>query len=868
MTQLADDTKPLLPYPVLTTKLHIPRTIADTLARPRLISRLRQARNAALIYISAPAGFGKSTLLAELAGTLDARPGWVSLDQGDNDLTMFWLYMIAAIDTISPGFMARTNAVLTLLEPSKPEPGIAMLLNELQRLEGPIVLFLDDFHVVTDSNVVSSFSYFIEHLPRHVQLVLAGRTEPPFPAAKLHSRDMMVRLDARDLRFTETEGADFYRHCMKLELSAQDAEELVKRTEGWVTAMKLAAMSVRDSHDPAALIRNFSGDYHVLEQYLLEEVFHGMDERLQFFIMECSVLQRMNAALCKAVTGCRDSQSMLDDLERMQLFVIPLDERKIWYRFHHLFSEFAFRRLQRADPERLPALYAAAGAWCEDEGLHEEALDYYLSGKHYNRAVRLLEEMTATMIRMNWTSLYMRLSEVPESLLLQSPSLYFSKALTLLFGDRKYSLVERMLLRAEERFEASGGEWTEEEKNDFLGSLYFVRAFYASQALDDMNLVIHNMKQSRLYKPTGTKLVFAQSVVRAKHSIVKEHASSHEGYPSMDIVIPFLNQLIETVEALGLAGSALVSVSEHMYELNELEASESYARRAIESTDFNNPLASEALVPAWLLLSRIRKAQGLRSEAEDMLREAKTSVIRLGIPSALIYCDAELARLALDAGDLEPAEAWIGLYRISAADSFTAQQLYEYQFLARILLAQDRLAEARELAERLLAVAVQAGRNYHRDEIHVLQSLILSKMGETEAALNIVKRTLHITGTDFVRLYVDEGRPMAEMLAMLNESLSLPRDAESPPATNIRRLLACLGNAGGKEDSPSPFALLLTKKEQEVFRLIVQGLTNKEIAEKLGIGYGTVRSHINRIYGKLQVESRDEAIRKGYGMGL
>jgi LuxR family maltose regulon positive regulatory protein len=859
--------------PILATKLHIPHSLTDTLPRPRLLCILEEGLLRKLTFISAPSGYGKSTLVADWVQQRKHHTGWVTLDQSDNDLIRFWQYVIASVNSIFPGFEEKVLSCLNLLQSSNFQSGINLLLNELHLLGQPLVIVLDDFHFISGKILSTSFAYFIKHLPNHVHLYVISREKPPFPTARLQSQQQMRLLDTKELRFNEHEGSDFYLQCMKLDLGTDAISELVRRTEGWVTGMKLTALSIRHSNQTPPFIRGYEGDFRLLEQYLMEEVFYNQNEDIQKFLMESSILKRMNADLCNVVTDRDNSQEILEFLGQSQLFLIPLDEQKGWFRFHHLFSEFLQNTLKSSKADEVPPLLLKAGKWCETQNLPEEALEYFLEGKHYPSALALLEKITTKMVKMNWASFKLCLSKIPQHFLIERPNLYFSYVLTLIFGDWHYTLAEKMLKEAEVLFEVVAKEWSEDEKNDYLGSLYFVKAFYASEVLVDMELVVQNMKLSRQYKPTGTKLVFAQMHALGKPSLRKEHDAVPRGQLSRAIMVPFLQDLIDTVDELGLAASAKVSLAEHLYEWNEVDQAESTVRAVIESTDFNNPLASEALVPAWLLFSRIKKTQGLSDEAEKILLLAKKNSIHLGIPNALIYIDAELALLAMNKGNIIPAEEWVNVYRLSLHSEGSVNQLSEYKFLLRILMAKGEDKEAISLSEKLRTTALMNKRFYHWVDISILQALLLQKIGETERALQLLQQLLFRTEPEeFIRTYVDEGEPMFQLLSLLIQSWSVLQTKESPSLSYVRSLIACYNYlvdiAPELSSAPQPLNLILTKQEKTVLALIIDGLSNKEIATKLSVGLGTVKTHINHIYSKLQVNNRMKAIQRAKELGF
>ncbi len=760
----------------------------------------------------------------------------------------------------------------SMLAPDLFEPGIAYLLNALQQLDQPLALVVDDFHFITEPSVVSAFSYFIEYLPAHVHVFVASRTEPPFPTARLLSRQLMLRLDAQDLRFDAEEAGQFYTQCMGLDVRPEVTDELVRRSEGWITALKLAALSLRSGDDPEAFLRRFSGNFQLMDQYLLEEVLMLQPPSVQQFLLMCSILKRMNASLCEAVTGNTDSQRILETLEHSQLFMIPLDEQRGWYRFHHLFAEFLQTRLKRTNPQSILSLHLSAGMWCQEQGFHTEALDYFLAEKQYKQAVSLLKDMTTRMFQLDWPSLRSRLADIPTPYLMEHPPVYFSYMLSLLFSSKQYAFVGKMLQEAEAEMAELFKGWTEADQHDFLGSLYFVKAFYATEALQDIQLTVTYMKQSRQYKPTGTKLVFAQQNSLVVPSLARDHEAPPSGQLSRDHLFPFLKNLTEMVEDLGLAGSARTSLAEWLYEWNDLDDAWTYAKKTIDTIDPSNPQVSEHFVPSWLTLYRVRKAQGKRQEAESLLHKARASAIELGISAALVYFDAELACLALADDRTKPAENWLHTYRLAAEDELSVQQLYKGQVTVRMLTALQQYAGAWALAEKLLAVARMSIHTYYAVGIEVLQVLLLHKTGETAAALKKLNQILLISEPEqFVRTYVDEGKPMVELLSLLAQSLERQSVKDAPSLAYVQQLLDSFAEGERQEGFPSlsaPANTDLTKRELTVLRLLVKGMTNKEIAEHLDISYGTVKTHILNIYGKLQINSRAMAVRKGIEMGL
>lgn len=370
----------------LTTKLLMPTCRQRTMERTRLSEKLNEGLSCKLTLLCSPAGYGKTTLVSDWARLSGFAACWVSIDPGDDHPVRFWRYFAAAIDTLQPGLSRKIESILEAPHDGM-ESVVVALINETERASEPLIVVLDDFHVIQNEAVLRSLGYFIHYMPPHVHLFLTSRTEPGIPLSRLESQGNLIRVNAADLRFDESEGAYFFRECMNLPLSEHESALLVQRTEGWIAMMKLAALSAARYEGASALATLSSGNCRKLDLYMFEEIFSSMSGPMRDFVMKCSVLKRMNGSLCEAVTGRADSGAMLEKLNAAQLFVVPLDEDREWYRFHHLFSGFLLRMLHQEESLAIGRLYEKAGAWCESRGFGEEAIGYYLSGTRHEPPV-------------------------------------------------------------------------------------------------------------------------------------------------------------------------------------------------------------------------------------------------------------------------------------------------------------------------------------------------------------------------------------------------------------------------------------------------------------------------------------------------
>ncbi len=423
--------------PLLETKLRVPRLRRALVARPRLSERLSRGAESALTLVSAPAGFGKTTLLTEWLADAPAdgrSAAWLSLDQRDNDPAMFWTYLIAALQTAAPG--VGTGALVQLQSPPAPiEAVLATLLNDLGALSGSVVLVLDDFHVIDAREIHEGMAFMLEHLPPQFHLVIAGRADPALPLSRLRGRGELVEIRAADLRFTPDEAATYLNEVMGLVLRAEDVAALEGRTEGWIAALQLAALSLQGRDDAAGFIAGFAGDDRYIVDYLVEEVLQRQPENVRSFLLNTSILSRLSGSLCDAVTGQDGGKAMLEALDRGNLFLVQLDDRRQWYRYQHLFGDVLRARLHDEQPDRVHELHARASDWCERNGDRSEAIRHALAGEDFERAADLVELAIPAMRRSRQEATLRRwIEELPGELIRVRPVLSVGYAGTLILA--------------------------------------------------------------------------------------------------------------------------------------------------------------------------------------------------------------------------------------------------------------------------------------------------------------------------------------------------------------------------------------------------------------------------------------------------
>jgi LuxR family maltose regulon positive regulatory protein len=940
---MLETTLPLdLTYPavptglLLTTKLYVPRLRASRVWRPRLVARLRQDLDQRkLTLISAPTGFGKTTLLSEWLFQKDegermkdesflhpsslilhpSKVAWLSLDKDDNDLVRFLTYVIAALQTVHP---ALGETTLAMLHPAQSFPLEAMLiplLNDLVALPEESVLVLDDYHVIEIENIHQAVTFLLDHLPPHLHLMILSRTTPPLPLGHLRARGQLLELHAADLRFTPAEAAEFLNQVMGLNLSKADIELLETRTEGWIAGLQLAALSMqgRDAQDIPGFLASFSGSHPYILDYLAEEVLQRQPEPIQAFLLQTSILDRLCGPLCDAILSdfrlpilnfgleakntfenrkskIENSQRVLEYLEQSNLFIVPLDDERHWYRYHHLFAELLRNFLQKkVGTSGVTGLHRRAAAWFEQQGLVAEAMSHALAAADVERAARLVEQHAQTLFsRSEMTTLLSWLDALPAELIRSQPQL---------------SLFQAWALALTGQFEAAETALPESERQP--GEVAAIRATVAylrrnmpraialyGQALETLpeeNSFLRGAVALSLgiaYSWTGQVTQAGQALSQAS-AISRASGNLHVALTAMwnlaqlqieqghlRRAVELCRQALELAETdrqgdQGLppaAGGAYVSLGALLYEQNDLEGAAAQLEAGIKLGEQGADLAILAL--GYLALARIKRAQADPKGALELANQAEQLARRYNSPYWTAQAAAYQARLWLAEGQLEGVVRWAQEYQLSAANEVNYLYEAEYLTLARLLLAQGKWAEAVALLERLRQAAGAGQRLGRVLEVLILEALAYQAQSAPGQALVCLQQALTLAEPEgYVRLFLDEGQPIIMLFAAAGDDLPAPHQAY------VDSLLAAHRREQEKILHPSSLRLQpliepLSERELEILSLIAAGMSNGEIAEKLVVTVGTVKWHLNNIYGKLGVRSRTQAAAKVRELGL
>ncbi len=897
---------------LLAPKLYIPPPRAHCVRRTRLIARLDDSLSRRLTLISAPAGFGKTTLVADWIAHADIHAVWVSVDEDDNDLARFFAYVIAALQKIEPRI---GKAALPLIQsqpgqPSTVQAALTLLLNDLAPLPTPSALILDDYHLIHFQPIHNALSFLLEHLPPQMHLLVLTRADPPLSLARLRVRDQLVELRAAELRFTQEETANFLNDVMHLDVTADQIAALDARTEGWIAGLQLAALSMRDRKDLDGFIASFAGSHRLVLHYLIEEVLQRQPEPVQRFLLETSVLDRMTAPLCNALTQRTDASAMLEHLEQENLFLLPLDDEGSWYRFHHLFADTLRARLEQAHPERVPELHRRASEWFEQQNYAEDAVRHALEGRDYSRATRLIEGLQRVMYAHNavptlarwilslpravlqshlrlamsgvWACLALsqakqaaELLEVVETALGFEADILMTDEADSLSPNVRGALVEVMIARCTLAMAPSLLQFREN----------VVRLQRVIPYLTDDAPYLHNppanLRPVALFNlgiahqiggdSSAASDAFAQALMLARernNSFIVLMSITH--LAQLQMVQGQLHRAADTFrEALNassafpspIAGLAHLGLGAVLYERNELERAEDELRQAIELAKVWSNW--ETLLPAHAALARLKVARGDSAGAVAAMNDVVSLAERFpGIPMqpAIAMCRAEISARC---GDTETASRWADASDLYSCDPIPYSREDEALVLARVLIALKREELAQPLLERLLAGAQAGERWYHAIGLLALQAVALNALGQTPAALGVLRRALALAEPEgYVRAFLESGTAMEPMLERLAGESDYARTLRH--ALRQGRPMSSISTGS----SSTMMAEAVSERERQVLGLIADGLSNQEIADRLVISVATVKKHIENAYGKLQVKSRTQAIARAKTLGL
>ncbi len=901
--------------PLLQTKLFTPEWRHGLVSRPRLIERLNQGTKRKLTLVSAPAGFGKTTLLAEwLATTADRSQsvGWVSLDSRDNDPTLFWSYVILALKGVRPGLGERASVLLHARETQPIESVLTALINEISATEEEITLVLDDFHVIDAPQIHGAVAHLLDYLPPRMHLIVASRSDPPFPLARLRGRGESTEIRAADLRFTVREATTFFSEVMGLLLSERDVSALESRTEGWIAGLQLAALSMQGRADVSEFINAFAGDDRYIVDYLVEEVLHRQPEHLRNFLLETSLLDRLSGPLCNAVTGRDDCRSLLEALDRTNLFIVPLDDKRHWYRYHHLFADVLRVRFSDEQPGSSSILHRRAAVWFEANGMLAEAIEHAGAAHEHDMVARLLAANADELIRVGQFASIARWCEaLPPEMVRQRPRLALIHASAAMVTEPNLETGRRLAAWAEEAINKIEANGEFDPSRDTDGTIV---GFEGLSALKG-ELLAQKLISGRNLGPDEMALCARQALELLpprKHEtrviIYQILAGTETAKSNWESARAYYEQGLDEARMSG-DPSAVVCVLTCLGELHvekgKLEDGRRSYEKAIESGSQASITSTGELCRARGLLAEVLLEQGDLAGATNQISLALDLSHLAPLRSPLLQVRSTAAQTSLAAGDrvramehLQWARAFASGSRKQRFASFvssielkiacalgdleTAATVVQERGLSPELKITDGNAEEmlsyglyliacadQTGAARVLGAVLRISRDGGRDRLEIqalaLLALATELLGEHAFALELLGRATMLGEPGrFRRTFTNEGPVLAKLLAALATSV---RGGQGPKASGSPAYLADLmlgaqsePQADDVRSEPGNLIEPLTERELEIVRLIVAGKRNQEIADALFISVATVKRHIANAYAKMGVLHRGEAI--------
>jgi LuxR family maltose regulon positive regulatory protein len=889
---------------LLATKFNFPPPRPNLVPRPRLLERLDAGLYQAngftrkLTLVSAPAGYGKTTLIAEWLNQWNkglrikeevqpststqgrpssltfhtSRVAWLSLDESDNDLARFLAYFIAALKGVDERL--GETALSTFQSPQPPPSEIVLtnLINDIASVSTPFILALDDYHVINSPPIHRQLTFLLDHLPPQIHLVILTREDPLIPITRLRARGQVLEIRQDDLRFTVGETAEFLERVMGLSLSSDEIAKLERCTEGWIAGLQLAALSMQGRQDLSGFVQAFTGSSRFILDYLVDEVFERQSPDVKDFLLQTSILERLSGPLCDAVTGKTASQELLQVLEQSNLFIVPLDQSRLWYRYHHLFTELLRHRLRISHPAFEIELHQRASCWFEAEGLTGEAIQHALAAQDWRRAGALIQSISAYHLKRGEVlTIIGWFQSLPEELLLSDPRLCFEYCWPLLLVGH-YDVATPLL----ERLEQSAINIPA-----FLGEIYAAQA-YLARGVGNHERMIQRSQQALELLPKSSmtsrgivalnlglaywhigQMGDAEKVLTEALEIA--HATGNL-YAALTALIflgrviavrgqlhqaaEYFNRAIQQGENIPINALAYIDLATLYYEWNKLDVSDIYLQKAVALC--RQSQNDEFLVGCLLLCLRLRIAQGDTVGAEEALEQAWELVHAGNIPGPMEKrVDVAQAYLLIYKG--EP----IGEWGQKLTDNVDCHPFYRFLGVTKARILQG--AHARAYLESLSQTAQANEWGYGLVAIRALQA----SLAETQAdALNYLAEALHqAEGSEFIRAFVEVGE---KLIPLLRETVR--RGVFPDYAHRILVVMTGKGEIAGVDISP--LIEPLSERELEVLRLVTAGMSNREIANELVISTGTAKSHIHHLCGKLGVRNRTEAAMKAKELGL
>lgn len=884
--------------PLLLTKLRVPYG-RENIQRKRLIQVLNDGLQKKITLISAPAGFGKTTLLIEWVRQTDLPVAWLSLDRGENDPFQFWVYFYSSIRILYPEIGDHALSILQVGYLNSINDALTFFINEIEKLSSQFVVILDDFHVVDTPTIHEALIFLIDHLPEQIRLILSSRTEPPWHLTRLRTCGELTEIHSENLCFTLDETAAFMKEIMKLDLSIETLRILNENIKGWVTGLQIAALSLQGRDDIPAFLQTFSGCNRFLCDYLLEEVVESLPNDIQLFLYQTSILEQLNADLCNSVTGRTNSQEILEKLEKDNMFIISLDDNRQWYQYHQFFVKSLRFHLNREYSEMTIHLYERAAIWYEDNGYFVDSINSFFAALNYSQVVRLINKIAADMIYQGKIGLLMHwLERFPSEILQKQSTLLIYRAWCLITVDLNLEVAQECLRQAENLLvngenqvalcSKEGLSSTEATLlscvNSFLARLQgnlHSSIDYAQAALrylpeeEFMWRCEASWNLAEIYRYNGevdqwdhalnkaitiswkTERLGAKILVMdnlAELQVVQ--GQLHLAKRTWDQALKYAEGQDETLPIICLIHSGLGNLH---YEWNQLKIAKKHLLTAIELAKYGGMI--ETLLESTILLAQMTYIQDEREAALDMLHNIEPLIQTRTETKHAIRTKAYIAYWEYLEGNRDYFYNWVHNRHLNINDQPQYIREFEYFILSRVMIQENKFGDALKLLKRIQESGHVNGCVISEIQSLVLQAVTLEQQGETAKAFIVLEEALTMTTPGgFKRTFIESSGAMVDLLCKYL--------ARNPQQVYVRQLLSAM--SGNLAEDPKLFSSIepLSEREIQILHLIASRLTSREIANELNISINTARTHIKNIYGKLDVHDRSEAAMRAEAMGL
>ncbi|MGE5418163.1 MAG: LuxR C-terminal-related transcriptional regulator [Acidobacteriota bacterium] len=857
---------------LLWTKLNVPQSGNRMVTRTRLNSKLGQTLKYPVTLVAAPAGYGKTTAVAEWLRHSSVSSAWISLDTDDNDLVRFWRYVLTALNNMLPGVADRAWTGLASTFSPPIQSLLTLLIDDMSQLQDDHFLILDDYHLIEHADIHESIAFFIQNMPTSLHVVLTSRTEPPLALPRLRARGQLMEVLTDDLRFREKEVKLFYQQ-RNIDLDKEQVKSMGARTEGWAAGLQLALLSIRNAKDLNHFIDKMNGDNRHIAGYLADEVFDKWTQPTREFFMFTSILDRFTPPLCDSITGRQDSRKVLDNMVNTNAFVVSLDQERRWYRYHHLFADFLQNMLRETYSDDIPSLHRNAAEWFRKNNYAYEAIEHLLKSRDYVIAAELIAEQAPMMVaHREITTLTGWLKELPDADVVTNPMLCLAGAWAFLLNN-DIDNAEEWVGKTQKAASHTDGE-PDDDVKQILGELSLVMAqimihkkdhrlaiALCSQARENISLKSRFLKESIEFNRGEVSLLYG---VLGFFGNLTGMAQAH-----------FENDVYQTLKSMGEKPSGYLAIvrAELLYELNETDGALRFLMQGLSEAEQSGRMGS--YIPGIWTLIRIHTMRGQLDGTFNILENAKNVAKKANAPYWMDLLEAIRMRSLIQQGNLDEVEQWVIKNRLNTRVSSMAGKEFEYITLARFFLAKGVHDENQLLLGHLLANAYKESRIPSIIEILNLMALNYQAQGEMDRALGTLARSIS-TGIEYgyLRRFADEGAPMFSLLSHFTH-WNRKRNSNAVSPQFVRKLFRLTREVLAESRSSKPHARarsqqgdILTNREIEVLRLLAEELTGAEICERLGVKLPTVKTHTGNIISKLGVKNRAQAVQRAKELGI